>query len=331
MKENKVRWGILGCGKIARKFAEDLSLSSSGYLVSCASRSLSRAEDFASIYSVEKAFHDYPSLVSDPDVDVIYVATPHSMHYENTLLCLENGKHVLVEKPAAVYAGQFEIMSKLASHRGCLLMEAMWTAFLPVIATVKEWTDKGKIGQIRHMDADFGFTSHFDPESRLYDPNLAGGSLLDIGIYPLFMAIHLLGKPQKIQSAVSHAKSGVDDECTVLLSYEGGATASTYSSLKVHSDTKCEIYGTKGKITIPGRFHEQDHFFITNENGESTRVDCGKTGRGYFHEAEHVNNLILNNLTESNIMPHRLTKTLLEVMDEVRKQNSIRYPFEKEE
>ena len=328
MPVDRIRWGILGCGKIAEKFAQDLALSKTGKLIACASRNAATAEQFAQRYHAEKWYNNYTELTSDPQVDVVYIATPHSLHHSHTMLCLDHNKHVLVEKPAAVNVTQFRQMSLLASSKKLLLMEAMWTAFLPAVAEVRNTIIEGRIGELRHINADFGFISPFDAESRLFNPMLAGGSLLDIGIYPVFISLFLLGKPTDIKSSATLTDTAVDDECTVLLTFGQGATASLYSSLRVHTETKCEIYGTKGKISIPGRFHEQDHFFVTDERGHTVRTDCGRTGRGYWHETEHVNSLLLEGRAESPVMSHDMSLLLLEVMDEVRKQNGIIYPFE---
>lgn len=326
---NKVKWGILGCGKIAHKFASDLSLSESGVLYACASRNEDQAREFGIKHKASTHFNNYLSLAECKEVDVIYIATPHSFHHEHALLCLANKKHVLCEKPMGLNEIQVLSMIAAATKNKVFLMEAVWTAFLPAIIQVKQMINEGEIGDIRHIKADFGFRTIFDAQSRLFNPNLAGGSLLDIGIYPLFISLILSGYPSYVQSIAHLAATGVDDECTILLQFSSGATASLYSTLTCDTDTICEIYGTKGKITIPTRFHEQDHFYLQLNDEDRVEIKSGKKGLGYYHEIEHTNACIQNNITESNIMTHSLSLQLVRLMDEIRKQCGLVYPSER--
>lgn len=327
-KNNKIKWGILGCGKIAHKFASDLSLSNTGILYACASRNDKQAEEFAKKYHAEVYFDNYISLAKCAEVDVIYIATPHSFHHDQAILCLSNKKHVLCEKPMGLNESQVLSMVSIAKKNKILLMEAMWTAFLPTYVYIRQLIDEGKIGDIRHIQADFGFMTKFDPMSRLYNPDLAGGSLLDIGIYPLFISLLILGYPDSIHSNVHLASTGVDEECTVLLKYPSGATASLYSSVTCETDTICKIYGTKGQITVPTRFHEQDNFILEIKDQDSVSVLPGKIGLGYYHEIEHINACIQNNILESDIMPYNFSLQLIRIMDKIRKQSGIIYPGE---
>jgi predicted dehydrogenase len=329
MEDNKkIKWGILGCGKIAHKFASDLALSDSGVLHACASRNEDQAREFAHKYGAKVYFDNYLSLAACDEVDVIYIATPHSFHGEHTLLCIKHYKHVLCEKPMGLNEKQVKTMISEAKKHQVFLMEAMWTAFLPAIQGAVKMIHTGLLGDIRHMKADFGFQAGFDPQSRLFNPDLAGGSLLDIGIYPLFISLLVAGYPEYVQSMVHLATTGVDDECAIQLQYASGATASLYSTITCHTDTVCEIFGTKGKITIPKRFHEQDHFYLQLNGQEPTVVTCGKTGLGYYHEIEHVNDCIRKNITESKVMTHGLSQQLIKLMDEIRKQSGLVYPSE---
>jgi len=328
-KSDKVKWGILGCGKIAHKFASDLLLSESGVLFACASRNKDKAQEFAEKFDAVVFFDNYFELATCPEVDVIYVATPHSFHFEQTLLCLEHKKHVLCEKPMGLNEIQVKSMIAAATKNKVFLMEAMWTAFLPAIIQVKQMVNAGEIGDIRHIKADFGFRTLFDAQSRLFNPHLAGGSLLDIGIYPLYISLLLSGYPSFVQSIAHLSDTGVDDECTILLQFPSGATASLYSTLICDTDTICEIYGTKGKITIPTRFHEQTHFYLQLNGDDEIEIKSGKKGFGYFHEIEHTNACILNNMTESNIMTHSLSLQLVRLMDDIRKQCGLIYPSER--
>lgn len=324
---NAIRWGILGCGKIAHKFASDLLLTEYGQLYACASKDKQKAADFATKYDAVKYFDSYESLAACEEIDVIYIATPHSFHHDHSILCMRMGKNVLCEKPMAIQQAQLQAMIEVVKYHNVFLMEAMWTAFLPAIIEVKDKVSAGVIGSVRHLSADFGFQSIYDPESRLYNPLLAGGSLLDIGIYPLYISLLILGMPKTIQAKAHIAPTRVDDECTILLSYEDGATASLYCSVTCHTDTKCEIYGTKGNIKIPGRFHEQDHYFLQHQDGPSVQFNIGKKGYGYYHEAKHVNDCLLNGVKESPSMPFQTSLQLVQLMDEIRTQIGVIYPF----
>ncbi len=322
------RWGILGCGKIAGKFADDLQHSAGGKLVACASRDDTKAQLFASQHNIPLCFGDYESMLQNEEVDIIYIATPHNMHMEHSMLCIQHKKHVLCEKPMGVNSHQVTETTTAARENGVFLMEALWTAFLPAIKEVKQEIEKGIIGDIRHLHADFGFKAAYDPESRLFNPSLAGGSLLDIGIYPIFMAMWLLGKPLEVATSVHKALTGVDDECTMMLTFEGDRTASLHSTVSCDTATTCEITGTAGSIVIPSRFHEQDRFIVRRKGAEDVLYHTGITGKGYFHEIEHVHECLSHGLTESPVMSHAFSMALIEVMDDIRKKAGIVYPFE---
>lgn len=313
----KIKWGILGCGKIAHKFASDLLLSADAVLYACASRDVEKSKEFAQIYGATQYFGDYESMVKCAEVDIIYIATPHSFHYEHSLLSMNNGKHVLCEKPMGINEQQVLSMIETAASQKVLLMEAMWTAFLPAILDIKDTIASDAIGDIRYMTADFGFKADYHPHSRLFAPELAGGSLLDIGIYPLYMALLILGMPQGLKAVGGFADTGVDTECTMMLSYEHGQSASLYSSITSHTDTKCEIYGTKGKILIPGRFHEADHYILNKTDQSPIKCEVGRIGFGYFHEITHAHYCLSHQLIESPIMDHQTSINLVRLMDQI--------------
>ncbi|MBA4153004.1 Gfo/Idh/MocA family oxidoreductase [Flavobacterium sp.] len=317
-RDKKIRWGILGCGKIAEKFASDLALSKNAVLLACASRSFEKSERFAKKHHASYFYASYLELSTCQDVDVIYIATPNSFHLEHSLLCLKNQKAVLCEKPSALNKVQLEEIIQVANENNVFLMEAMWTSCLPNILTIQNTIKSGRIGEIIHLKADFGFKADYDPKSRLFDPILGGGSLLDIGIYPLYMSLLLMGKPSKIQSSLRYTKSGVDASCTVLLSYTNEETASLFSSFETFTAIKCEIYGTKGRIIIPTNFHEQSHHKIMIEGLADQLVESDKIGYGYFHEIEHVNECLYQGLKESYLMPLKMSMDLMELMDEIR-------------
>jgi predicted dehydrogenase len=319
--DRKIRWGILGCGKIAHKFANDLLLSETSELFACASRNIEKSKVFAEKYNAKMFFDNYEDLAKCAEIDVIYIATPNSYHLEHSILCLNNQKAVLCEKPLCLNTAQVEELINVAKVNNVFLMEAMWTSCLPNILSIQNTIQSGAIGEIIHLTADFGFKTDYNPKSRLFDAALGGGSLLDIGIYPLYISLLFLGKPIKIQSSIRYAPTGVDASCTVLLTFEEGKTATLFSSFETITDIKCEIYGTKGKILIPNRFHEQNKHTIeiygeTNKNVSNTQV-----GYGYFYEIEHVNECLYQGLKESPIMPLSFSLHLINIMDEIRRQS----------
>jgi len=305
-----------------------LQYSKTGRLMACASRDLSKAESFAKLHNAPLYFGDYESMLKSEEVDIVYIATPHNMHFENVLLCARYKKHVLCEKPLAVNKRQVLEMTQTAKEHGIFLMEALWTAFLPAIIQVKKEIEQGTLGETRHIQADFGFKAEFHKDSRLFNPQLAGGSLLDIGIYPIFIALWLLGKPVDIQASVHKTITGVDDECAMMLTFANGQTANLYSTVTCDTKTSCIINGTEGSIVIPSRFHEQETFIILKKGSSDEVRHAGIVGKGYYHEIEHVHKCLSLGLSESPIMTHDFSMALIDVMDTIREKAGIVYPFE---
>lgn len=318
-REHKIRWGILGCGQIADTFASDLSISENAILMACASNDSTRGKTFAIKHGASYFFETYEELVKNKDIDVIYIATPNSFHMEHSVLCLQNKKAVLCEKPLAINKSEAEKMMEVAHKNNTFLMEAMWTSCLPNIHKIKDTIQRGVIGEIIHLSADFGFKVDYNPKSRLFDPALGGGSLLDIGIYPLFISLLLLGKPETIHSSLRFADSGVDASCSVLLSYSEGKTAALFSSFETFTNIKCEIYGTKGKIIIDDRFHQQNEHVLVLNGLPAQVVKSDALGFGYIFEIEHVNECLYQGLKESPNMPLKYSLELLQMMDEIRR------------
>ncbi len=244
-------WGIIGPGKIAGKFAAALLLAGNACLKAVASTNITRARDFAATHGADRIYDSYEQLAADPAIDAVYIATPHGFHAEHTLLCLQNGKAVLCEKPMALNAAQVGEMIAASRRHNAFLMEAMWTRFLPLIQQTTDIIAAGKIGQVKYVRADFGFLAPFEPASRLYDLRLGGGSLLDIGIYPLFLCLYLLGKPDKIRAAGHLAPTGSDETCHALLAYKDGRSAVISSTLACPTSLTAEIAGTIGSILSP--------------------------------------------------------------------------------
>jgi predicted dehydrogenase len=325
MKKN-IGWGILGAGKIANKFASDLKLVEDATLVAVGSRDAVKGEEFAARYQIPHAFTTYEGLVNCPLVDVIYVATPHSFHHEHTLLCLNHGKAVLCEKAFALNLRQAKEMIDTARKQKLFLMEAFWTKFLPQFDKVKQIIADGTIGNIRWVQADFGFISD-PPAARLFDPALGGGALLDIGIYPVFLAQCLLGKPRTIDASMVPFTSGVDQQCSVTLSYDNGAMASLFSTLAADTPVEAVIAGTKGRIEMRNRFHNAvGKVFLITDKDEAKEIEVHREGGyGYQFEARHVNACLREGLTESPIMRHQDSLQLMETLDEIRRVIGVRY------
>jgi predicted dehydrogenase len=321
-----MRWGILGPGKIAAKFAADLALVDGAELVAVASRSQGRADEFGTRFSARYRFGSYGELADCPDVDVVYVASPHSEHHAHTLLCLNAGKAVLCEKAFAFNARQAAEMIAVARERGVFLMEALWTRFLPVTLKALEIVQAGEIGELVHLAADFGFAAPPDPKGRLFNPDLAGGSLLDIGLYPLFISTLFLGKSDEIRATGTLAPTGVDLSCAMALRFPNGATASLASTLAARTDTTCTLYGTRGKVFIHPRFHESAGLTVFRDGQEPEIIETGREGEGYCYEARHVQDCLQQGLTESPLLPLAFSLEQMERLDEVRRQMGVRYP-----
>ncbi|GAB5379458.1 MAG: Gfo/Idh/MocA family oxidoreductase [Aliiglaciecola sp.] len=320
----KVRWGILGLGNIANKFAQDLKLSKNATLVSVASRDLQKAQAFGRKYNAAWCFDSYEALADDPNLDIIYIATPHVFHFENTLMCLRKGKAVLCEKPISMNAEEVVILTEEAKARNLFLMEAMWTRFIPATEKLLSMVRQNEIGEIKHINANFGFASDMDPNGRLLDKSLGGGSLLDVGIYPVFLSILLLGVPLNVQATARMTKTDVDSYCAMLFDYENGAKACLESSIESDTPTEARIYGEKGTIIVHSRFHHAEKLTLSTD-GKSKSFDINYIGHGYFHEIEEANKCVLNKRTESTKFPPCESLKLASLLDLVRANIGLSY------
>ena len=322
-----INWGIFSTGNIAAKFAEEYAYVNDGQILAVASRTEDKARDFAERYNIKKAYEGYENLAKDPDIDAIYIATPHSHHYENTLLALKNNKAVLCEKPAAVNSEQLNQMLELAKERNVLFMEAMWTYFLPPILQAKEWIENGEIGDVQRIMADFGISIDFDPEHRAYNPHLAGGSLLDLGIYPLSLATYLNSSDVKtIQSAATFGKTQVDNYTSALVKFNNGALLQAGCSFLHHSMHDAWIQGSAGYIHIPN-FWRAAKAYMKNSQ-KSLLFEDTRAATGYNYEIEEMNYLIKNNKKQSDVVTFQRSKTNMYLLDTIRKQIGLTYPME---
>lgn len=322
-----IRWGILGTGYIARKFAEGLINVENAELYAVASRNMSTAKAFASDFNDIKYFCSYEELVSCPEIDVVYIATPHNSHCDNTIMSLENGKNVLCEKPFAVNKQEVQKMIDTAKRNNLFLMEAFWTRFLPHMLKIKELIDNDIIGNITLLKSDIGFYREYDNSSRLFNKELIGGSLLDIGIYPLFLSQFILGKPLSIQATAAFGPTGVDHSCAFNLNYPNTTLAILYSSLVANTETIAEIHGSKGCIKIDSLWFCPNNFTLYLHNGKQQRFEIEHVGNGYNYEAQEVTNCLLQNKKESNIFSHADSLQLIDTLDSIRKIINLNYPM----
>jgi predicted dehydrogenase len=323
-----IKWGILGCGRIARKFAADLKYVHDAELVAAGSRSGEAVDAFANEFPVRYRHNTYEALVQNPEVDVIYVASPHGLHYEHTLLCLQHKKAVLCEKAFAINSRQAKEMIKTARKEKVFLMEALWTKFMPHYNKMQEMIRQGLLGELKSVLVNFGFAPTPPVPARLFDPALGGGTLLDIGIYNVFIALSVLGKPDIIEASMTPHSTGVDEQCAVLFKYNNGAMAQLFSTFTSNLATEADICGNRGRIRLTSRFYEPSTTIEYYPGRVDTRqiIEYHKEqGWGYQYEARHVGDCLRRGLTESPVMSFADTLLLMESLDKIRAAAGITY------
>lgn len=325
--DQKIRWGIVGLGNIAHHFVKDLSLVANAQLIAVASRSMDKAKEFAGQYGATYAFDGYKALFECSEVDVIYIATPHTSHAELSIMAMDHGKHVLCEKPMGIDRTQVERMISTAKQNNVFLMEALWSRFTPIIQKVKQLIHDRAIGDIGYIHADFAFPAlDRDEMGRLLNPELAGGSLLDIGIYPIFLAYLMLGNPKKILASSNFHTTGAEIQTSMIFSYEN-AQAILYSGFSSKSEMKAEISGSEGSIYIHPRWHDPRSYTI-EKDGVMENFELPPTGKGYFHEIEEVHECLGAEKLESGSWSHQNSLDLAQLLDRVREEAGIVFPFE---
>jgi len=321
----QVRWGILGTGKIGRAFATALRDLPDAVLAGVASRSQDKADAFAAEFKAAAAYGSYEALAAAGDIDLVYIATPHPQHAANALLVLENGKGALVEKAFTVNAREAEQVVALAREKKLFLMEAMWTRFLPALAEVKRIIASGEIGEVSQVVADFGFTASFGPEHRVFNPDLGGGALLDLGIYPLSIAASLLGPVRAVQAQAQIGPTGVDVQTGFTLRHEGGGMSVCSCSFLARTPGELTVSGTRGHVRMNTMFHRAHTVTVALEDGSTRTVDTPYLGNGYVHEAMEAQRCLRAGLLESPGMTHEETLALMRVMDDIRRQIGVAY------
>jgi predicted dehydrogenase len=315
MTDEPLRWGIMGTGGIAGAFAEDLKLTGSGVVAAVGSRSADSADRFADRLGVGTRHSSYEALANDPDIDVVYVATPHPMHHGNARLALEAGKPVLVEKPFTMNAEEARDLVALARERGLFLMEAMWTRFLPHVRHIRELLPR--LGDVVTVTADHGQWFAEDPAFRLFAPELGGGALLDLGIYPVSFASMVLGAPDRVVGLAAPAFTGVDAQMSMLFGYASGAHAVLNCTLRAVSPTIATIVGTDARIEVEGPFYAPASFTLIPREGDRSRFEYVDEGRGLRHQADEVARRLAAGETESPHMPLDETVSIMATMDAV--------------
>jgi len=320
-------WAVLGCGHIAKKFSSDLQRLPNANLYAAASRNLEKAKDFTSNLDFEVAYGSYEEMVNDSKVDIVYVATPHSHHQEHTLLCLTHKKAVLCEKAFAINKREAEQMLACAKEHNTFLMEAFWTMFQPSFNKAIEILKSGELGKLKMVRSDFAFNAVFDKDKRLYNTKLGGGSLLDIGIYPVFAALTALGVPDTIKTFADFSKTDSEESMNILFKYKNGAMANLTSGFSSYSPIQTEYYCEKGYLILNPLWFTPTDITIWKEGGEETKIpSMNLEGAGYQYEAEHVMKCLDNNRIESDKMPWQLTLDMMGILDRIRIDAGIFFP-----
>lgn len=317
------KWGIIGPGHIAGKFTEGLQILPNVEKYAVASRSLERAETFKMQYGFEKAFGSYEEMLKDPALDVVYIATTNNLHFSHTMMCLEACKAVLCEKPFASNFSQVKQMIDKAREKQVFLMEALWSRLIPSMIQFKAQIEKGIIGKPFLLQCDFGFISPFDPCKRVYNPELGGGSIPDIGIYPVFTALYLFGKPETVQVVSVPAPTGTDRTTSILFKHKNKEISMLTSSFEMLLENEARVYGEKGSLKLHRMFHMPVPLSFRTNDGKETYIPLEMEGNGYNYEAAEVMSCLDKGLIESPAMPFDFSMELISVLDEIVKKAKI--------
>lgn len=322
------KWGIIGTGTISNLFAEALKSLTTAQIYAVGSRAESSANAFASKWEVPRACYSYADVYKDENVEIVYIGTPHNFHFENVSDALNAGKHVLCEKPLTVNAVQARTLVDLARNKGLFLMEAMWNRFQPWYSVVNQLIDDGSLGELHHFKADLSFQFNVGPEHRIYNPNLAGGALLDLGVYPIALASLFLGKPIEVLSASHLYKTGVDDQVSMSFKYPSGATAELGCSSRYLSKNNATLHGSKGFIEIHGMIIRPEKISYYQQGRDPLEIDTPYSSNAYQYEAQAVMEMLDLGAKEHPLMPLNESIEIMETMDLIRAQIGLIYPGE---
>lgn len=314
----KIRFGIIGAGRIAQKFATGISFVEDAQLMAIASRNLDSADIFGDMFNIEKRYGSYEDLAKDPDIDVVYISTPNALHKEHTILCLQNKKAVICEKPFGASKADVEEMIQVAKDNGVFLMEAMWTRFFPVVKAVKEWVESGVIGNVKMIKGDFGFKSTSGYDDIRFNKALAGGALMDVGIYPIsFASLIYNAQPTDIKAIANIGQTGVDEQTAMVLGYENGQMALLSCAITTQTPHDLYIIGDNGHIHIPNVWYAQEAA-LKVQGSDDQVINLPMDGNGYNYEVQEVVNCIQNGALESDIMPLQETLEIIDTLDKIK-------------
>jgi predicted dehydrogenase len=322
---NKYRWGIIGAGWIASQFAEDLKLLPQAELRAIASRSAERANNFAKKFDIPDAYGSWEEMYTDDNIDIVYIATYHTFHFENTLACLKNGKSVICEKPFTMNQRELIQLVDTARENQVFLMEAIWTRFLPSTQKVMEIIKSRELGNLRNVYADFGFRLDYDPQHRLYDPVKGGGALLDIGIYPVFISLLVAGKPENMQATARFTESGVDHSCNMIFRQANDIISSLNCTLESESPVEANLLFEKGRILMESWWLTPGPIKIFRGEQDPEQINFPESGHGYHYEAAEVMRCLDEGLSESPSLPLSFSLEISETLDQIRSICKITY------
>jgi predicted dehydrogenase len=320
-----IRWGIVGPGRIAENLVQDFAVVDGARPVAVASRSIDRARAFAGRHGIERAHGSYAEILADPEVDVLYVATPHPQHHAIALAALRAGKALLIEKTFTATAAGAEEIVDVARKTGVFVMEAMWTRFQPAIVAVRDLMADGAIGEVRSLQADLGVAKEYDPTDRMFDLALGGGALLDVGVYVASFAQMLLGTPERVVAAGSLFPSGADAEAGLLLDYGDGRSATLLASLRNALPGQARVFGTAGWIDVLPRFHHPKTIVLHRGGAEPETITRTPIGAGYAHELIEVNECLRAGRSESTVMPLADTLAVQRLLGDAAEQLGVRH------
>ncbi len=325
---SNLKWGIIGLGNMAHQFCRDLKLVDTAEIYAVASRNQEKANAFGKRYGASKCYANYKAILNDDEIDIIYIATPHNSHAALSMEAMKQGKHVLCEKPVALNKLEAENMIKTSKETGQFFMEAFWTRFNPSIVEALLKIKNGELGTVKYINADFAFFVDSPYGSRMTKIELGGGSLLDMGVYPLFLAYTVLGMPEKIMASANFFESGADKQTAMILHYKD-AQAILHSSFVSSSNMVATISGTEGRLNLHSVWHETQGYSVV-KNNHKVNYQCPTKGKGFTYEVEECHKCIKNSQIESDIWSHQNSLDLIGIVDEVRTQTGLRFPSEAE-
>ncbi len=325
-----LKWGILGAGNIAHDFCDDFVVAGEGQLIAAYARKKEKVTLFCKRYDIPHAYDQLEDFLENKEIDVVYIALPHALHYEATLKALEAGKHVICEKPLAMNAKQVKVMQKRAKEKGLFLMEALWTKFLPAVRQAVKWVHEGAIGDLKLIEANFGFLTDEETPDRVRNPQMGGGALLDVGIYPLLIANWIAGnKPSQIHAMAHMTETGIDGTVMMQCYYESGIYADLKASIDIDFSNTCRIYGSKGYIELPSFWMADEAFLVKDGKRQAFSEKIGMM-KGYQYEIIAAENAIKKGWQQHPEATHDFSLELMATMDDIRQRIGLVYESDRQ-